>query len=74
MKLYEITFSFDEPCNAIGTFSAESEEAARKKLFDVAGDTVKNLEIISIVFKGEIDDQSTITAPATGAPANQLLN
>lgn len=70
MKIYEIVFSFLDPTKAMGTFTAETEEEAVKKLKENIGPHVKELEIESVEYKGEMEDLEVSPASSN----KQLLN
>lgn len=72
MKIYEIVFSFLDPTKAMGTFTAETEEDAVEKLKENIGPHVQELEIVSVEYKGELDELENEVTPASSN--KQLLN
>lgn len=60
MKLYQIIFSFVEPCQAVATFAANSEEEAVAQLKAQAESQVTDLEIEQITEIGTVDASGEI--------------
>lgn len=54
MKLYNITFSYLEPCQAVCTIGGDSKEDAINKLRSEAEQQISGLEIISVIEIGEL--------------------
>lgn len=77
MKLYNIVFSYLEPCQAVCTIGGNSEEEAINKLRSEAEQQVSGIEIISVVEIGELSGtEPTVeeTPQATKPPTAEAIH